>query len=71
MSVKYGDLEFDDLDDAVMFYSEQVNLKRAVAVAIDAAFSEILDQMREHNVPKEIAEEVFEECNHNLTIDCY
>ena len=57
MNVKYGDLEFEDNDDAVIFYSDQINLKRAVGVAIDAAFSEIFDQMREHNVPKEIAEE--------------
>jgi len=69
--VTYNNIEFEDNDDAVEYYSDQINLKRAVAVAIDSAFSEILDQMREHKVPKEIAEDVFEECNLNLTIDCY
>ena len=70
MSVIYNNMEFDDKEDAILFFSQEINLKRAVALAIDAAFSEILDQIREHKVPKEIAEEVFEECNHNLTIDC-
>jgi len=70
MSVIYNNMEFDDKEDAIIFFSQEINLKRAVALAIDAAFSEIHDQMKEHDIPKELADEVFEECNHNLTIDC-
>jgi hypothetical protein len=67
--VTFNDLEFDDLDDAIIFYSEKINIKHAVDLAIDAAFSEIFDQMKEHDVPVEIADEVFETCNLNITID--
>jgi hypothetical protein len=69
--VTYNNIEFKDNDSAIEHYSEQINLKRAVALAIDAAYSEIFDQMREHNVPKEIAEKLFNELSNDLTIDCY
>jgi hypothetical protein len=70
MSVIYNNMEFDDKEDAILFFSQEINLKRPLELAIDAAYSAILDQMRELGVPKELAEEVFEDCTSDLTIDC-